>query len=151
MMVVTKKIKKRDILFAVLIVAAILAVLLIPSHTGDDVSPVMQKVKTNDDRVAFLSSMGREVEQQPVEEQDVRISAENDELLARYNELQQAQGYDLTDYAGKIVKRYVYRVLNDPSGDVDLYATIYIHDGDVIGGDVASRCPGGKMRALKAA
>lgn len=150
MMVITKKFKMRDILIFALVIVAIMAVLLIPGKSPETESTQETKseIRTNEDRIAYLQQLGYEVEQPPLKERDVRIPDAEDPVFTRYNALQLSQGFDLTQYAGKVAKQYVYRILNDPSGDVDLYATILVYDNQVIGGDVASKSASGVMRAL---
>ncbi|MBQ7256004.1 MAG: DUF4830 domain-containing protein [Oscillospiraceae bacterium] len=150
MMVITKKFKMRDILIFALVIVAILAVLLIPGKSPETESTQETKteISTNEDRIAYLQQLGYEVEQSPLKEREVRIPDAEDPVFTRYNALQLSQGFDLTQYAGKVAKQFVYRILNDPSGDVDLYATILVYDNQVIGGDVASKSASGVMRAL---
>ncbi len=150
MMVITKKFKMRDILIFALVIVAILAVLLIPGKSPETESTQETKteIRTNEDRIAYLQQLGYEVEQSPLKEREVRIPDAEDPVFTRYNALQLSQGFDLTQYAGKVAKQFVYRILNDPSGDLDLYATILVYDNQVIGGDVASKSASGVMRAL---
>lgn len=150
MTVITKKLRKRDLLIAAIVIAAIAAVLLIPgkTHAPDAEQAQPARIETNEERIAYLQSLGYVVDETPVKEREVRIPEAEDELFTRYNALQLSQGFDLTQYAGKVATQAIYRILNDPSGDVDLYATLLISDGCVIGGDVASKSASGVMRAL---
>ena len=63
----------------------------------DTVKYTYSGVKTNDDRLAFLSQFGWEVEPTP-EEQNVTIPGEFDRVFVSYNELQKQQGLDLSKY-----------------------------------------------------
>ena len=150
MMVITKKFKMRDILIFALVIIAIAAVLLIPgkSPEAESTQELPMEIRSNEDRIAYLQQFGYEVEQAPLKEREVRIPDAEDPVFTRYNALQLSQGFDLTQYAGKVATQYVYRILNDPSGDLDLYATILVYDDQVIGGDVASKSASGVMRAL---
>ena len=50
------------------------------------------KIKTNEDRIAFLAQFGWEVEAAPREECTVTIPAQFDKVFLGYNELQKQQG-----------------------------------------------------------
>lgn len=150
-MVVTAKLKKRNILILLAVLAAILAVLFIPGRKTNETAgtSAAEKVETNEQRVAFLQNLGWEVEESPVETQEVTIPAEENEVYTRYNELQKSQGYNLNDFAGKTVKRYVYEIKNHPDAAGTYRATLLVHKGRVIGGDVASTDAGGQMHSLQ--
>lgn len=148
MMVVTARLKKRNLLIAIAATIAILAVLLIPKNSRKDTTTSV-KIETNEQRVAFLQELGWEVEQDPVQTQEIVIPTEDSDVYQRYNDLQKSQGYDLNACAGKVVKRCVYKVTNHPDTTGDYYATLLIHKGRVVGGDVASSAADGIMHALQ--
>ena len=150
MMVITAKVKKKNLVMILLAVAAILVVLLWPSGKKQPAAETgtIQKVETNDARVSFLKQFGWELNDAPVETQEVRIPTEPNEVFSRYNELQQSQGYDMSNYAGKIVKRYVYEITNHPDDGDDYRATIFVYRSKVIGGDIASTDAGGQMHGF---
>ena len=79
----------------------------------------------------------------------VRIPEKDSETFSRYNELQKSQGFDLTEHAGKKATRYVYEILNYPDADQPVYATIFVLDGKIVGGDVTNTAPDGKMHGFK--
>lgn len=108
------------------------------------------KAKTNEDRVAFLSGYGWTVEQDPVEVLEVIVPEEFDQVYQEYNALQQAQGFDLTDYAGKRCKRYTYRVTNYPEKDSEVHASILMYGDRLIGGDISSTAADGFMHGFAA-
>lgn len=95
-------------------------------------------VKSNDDRVAFLSQFGWEVESTPIEEVKVTIPSEFDKVFVGYNELQKQQGLDLTKYKNKEAMRYTYKITNYPDYEGTVYANILVYRGKVIGGDVCT-------------
>ena len=111
--------------------------------TGDmlDVSQLKGREK-------YLASYGWEVAQEPVQTQEVRIPTEPSEVFERYNDLQVSQGFDLHNYAGKSVKRYVYQISNYPDTEDTYYATLLVYKNAVIGGDVSSSAQGGGMHSL---
>ena len=97
-----------------------------------------EKVKTNEDRIAFLGQFGWKVEPTPVESTTVTVPKDFDKVFAAYNELQKRQGLDLSDYACRTVERYTYTVTNYEGYDGTVLANVLIFRGRVIGGDICS-------------
>ena len=105
---------------------------------GEESTIRYDKVKTNEDRIAFLKQFGLEVESEPTEATTVTIPAEFDKVFATYNELQRKQGLDLSSYGGRTVERYTYTVTNYPQYTGTVQANLLIYRGRVIGGDISS-------------
>ena len=103
---------------------------------------------SNEDRIKYLESFGWQVNETPVQTQEVRIPEEFNEVFTRYNQLQQSQGFDLSAYAGKTAKRYVYAITNYPGGSPDYCATVLVCRQQIIGGDVTSKAQGGQMHGF---
>ena len=157
MVILTAKVSKGKlaaIVLLIIFVVVLLAVLLknadapAPAETGEEMTVTTENVRTNEDRVAYLAQFGWEVSAEPVQTQEVRIPTDPSDVFERYNDLQIAQGFDLHDYAGKTVRRYVYEVENYPNGDGQYYATLLICKGAVIGGDVCAAEKGGVMHGF---
>ncbi|MBQ8509065.1 MAG: DUF4830 domain-containing protein [Clostridia bacterium] len=106
------------------------------------------KIKTAEDRIAFLRQFGWEVEAVPLEEVEVTIPAEFDKVYQSYNELQRKQGFDLTGYMKKNVMRYTYKITNYPDYTGDVYANFLVYKNKVIGGDVCSADSNGFIHGL---
>lgn len=104
---------------------------------GDNVT---LKASTQEERVAFLSQFGWEIDEDPVEVREVIIPEEFDDTYTAYNEIQKKQGFDLTVYAGIRVKRWTYTVKNYTGYENKecIHANILVYDGLVVGGDVCS-------------
>ncbi len=98
------------------------------------------KASTHEERMAFLSQYGWELDEEPVEVCEVIIPSEFDETYEKYNEIQKAQGFDLSVYAGVRVKRWTYAVKNYPGHENKNYIRVnmLVYEGVVIGGDVCS-------------
>ena len=107
-----------------------------------------EKIRSNEDRVAFLAQFGWEVEETPAEETTVTIPREFDKIFAAYNELQRKQGLDLSLYSGKTVERYTYTVKNYEGYDGTVLANLLISRGRVIGGDICSADPTGFVQGF---
>ena len=149
MFMMTAKVNKKKVLLA-LAAAAVLIVGLIMLLGGEDSAPTAApSLATNDGRVAFQKSFGWEVAASPKESGQVRIPEQSTEVFDRYNALQKSQGYDLSQYAGKTVMRYVYKITNFPGATEPVYATVLIYKDQVIGGDVTDTAAKGAIRGFK--
>ena len=149
MLVMTAKVDKKKI---IIVAAAILAVIAILAllFSGNNSEPTASTgVANNDARVAFLKSFGWDVTTSPVESGQVRVPEKGNEVFNRYNELQKSQGYDLNNFAGKTVMRYVYQINNYPNATAPVYATLLIYKNQVIGGDVTDTSAKGSIRSFK--
>ena len=113
------------------------------SGISESVSVSYDKIKTNEDRRAFLSAFGYEVSAEPTESVTVTIPSRFDKIYAGYNEIQRAQGFDLSKYKNKEVERYTYTVTNYAGYEGTVYANVLVYRGRVIGGDVCSADSGG--------
>lgn len=143
-------IKATTIKFAVVIGVAMISlaaiILLVPEYTPRTTAAIAKtvaeynfdKIKTNDDRVAFLKQFGWDVNPEPAEEVTLKIPAEFDKVMNTYNELQKKLGLDLSKYRGKEVTRYSYNVTNYPGYTGTVTANVIVYKGRVIGGDVSS-------------
>lgn len=157
MVMVTAKLSKQKLLLIAALLVVVVVVLCLCLHGSGNSSetpdtaqePVAVDVKTNEGRVAFLASFGWEVAEEPVQTQEVRVPTEPNEVFQRYNELQISQGYDLTQYSGKTLRRYVYTVTNYPAADGGpYYATVLVYKNEVAGGDVCSAAQNGVMHSF---
>ena len=136
MMVMTAKVDKKKIALILTAVAVVIVALVLFLRSGDSSAPTAApSVATNDGRVKFLTSFGWDVANSPVESSQVRIPKEPTEVFERYNALQKSQGYDLSQFAGKTVMRYVYKINNYPGATDPVYATVLVYKDQIIGGD----------------
>lgn len=150
MMVMTAKVDfKKTIGIITAIAAVILALILIFGSSKDTAPTSAPSVSTNDGRVEFLRDLGWEVSTSPRESTQVRIPQEMSDIYRRYNALQQSQGYDLANYAGKSVMRYVYQINNYPGATEPVFATLLVYKGKIIGGDITNTAAGGRIHSLK--
>ena len=148
MMIMTAKVNMKKILIVLGAIAALL-IGIIALFGGSDTTHTSATVSDNDSRVNFLKSFGWEVTTTPVESGQVRIPTETTEVFDRYNQLQQAQGYDLMKYSGKKVMRYVYKVTNYPGATDPVFATVLVYKNQIIGGDITNTAAGGKIQSFK--
>lgn len=149
MMVMTTKVdlKKIGILLAA-VAAVILAIILL--FGGKESTPTgTSAVSNNDARVKFLTDFGWQVSASPAESSQVKIPQGQGEVFSRYNALQKSQGYDLSQYAGKNVMRYVYKINNYPDATDPVYATVLVYKNQVIGGDITNTAAQGVIQGFK--
>ncbi len=140
----SKKIKKFLLVglsFSIVVGAVILSKCLIK---GDSKTNIVESVGSNvtdsSGILAFISTFGWEVDEEPDEVREIVIPAEFDEVYTNYNTIQTEQGYDLQKYAGERVKRWTYTVKNYP-GYVEeecIKINVLVYEDKVIGGDVCS-------------
>ena len=145
MLIVTAKVPRRKLALgaalAALVCCCAVALNLGTSDSREAVAsglPDPTGVKSNEDRVAYLAGYGWEVLSEPLATQELLIPEEMDDSYDEYLTLQSQQGFDLTRYAGKRVKRYTYEVTNYPTGETGVQANLLIYKITVIGGEVLS-------------
>ncbi len=149
MMVMTAKVNLKKILLVLAAVAAVILALIWLFGGDDTAQTVAPSVSSNDGRVQFLKDFGWEVTTSPLESGQVKIPEEGSQMFDRYNALQKSQGYDLSQYAGKKVMRYVYQINNYPGATEKVYATVLVYKNQVIGGDVTNTTGRGRMQGFR--
>ena len=107
-----------------------------------------EKIRSNEDRIAFLKGFGWEVQSTPTESTTVTVPREFDKVFAAYNEMQRAQGLDLSGYSGRTVERYTYTVTNYENYEGTVLANLLIYRGRVIGADICSADTEGFVHGL---
>ena len=158
MMVMTAKVNLKKVMIALAAVAAlIVALILLLGGGGDSAETSAPTASSNDGRVKFLTDLGWDVTTSPTDSSQVRIPAASSDVFERYNALQKSQGYDLSEYAGKKVMRYVYKINNYPGATEPVYAILLfqpenfrmVYKNQIIGGDVTDTAAQGKIRGFK--
>ena len=145
MLIVTAKLPRRALALGGLLAAiALCAGTVLPAFSPalpagvEKTAPSPAKVRSNEDRVAYLAEYGWDVSPEPVSTEELLIPDEMGDTYQEYLRLQQQQGFDLTQYAGKRVKRYTYEIYNYPSGEAGVQANLLVYRKTVIGGEVLS-------------
>ncbi|MCH5182652.1 MAG: DUF4830 domain-containing protein [Oscillospiraceae bacterium] len=141
------------ILFSAAVLVGIVALLPVIDPSGEvAIAAVEYKgVDTVEEQLSFLRELGHEPDPNPVYAGEVVIPEVFDSVYETYNQLQKAQGLNLEKYKGKTVRRYTYALT--PSGgetsDGNMgevrYATLLIYKNRVIGGDITTTGPNGKV------
>ena len=96
----------------------------------------------------FLKKNGIDVDIPSCEIEKIKIPEEFNDTYKKYNDLQRKSGYDISDYCGKEVKKYTYKVLNYNSDDTVIVNLLVFAD-KIIGGDIASAAVDGFIKPLK--
>ena len=155
MLIVTAKVPRRKLALGVALAAlacCCAVVLNLSTSSSQEVAapgiPDPKGVKSNEDRVEYLAGYGWEVNSEPLATQELLIPEEMDESYDEYLALQSQQGFDLTQYAGKRVKRYTYEITNYPTGETGVQANLLIYKNRVIGGEVLSPQMDGFLHGL---
>ena len=147
MFVYTAKLSRKKLLAVLLAVAAVAALILFFALRGGGKRSA-PAVRTNEDRVAYLEALGWEVEDTPLETQEVIIPETFEGVYEDYAKLQADQGFDLAKYAGMEATRYTYVVENYPDAQGQVVADLLICRNRVVAGDVQSVALDGFMQGL---
>lgn len=154
MIVYATKLTVKKAAVGLLALAAVLWGVSTLSARGADVTSaaaeadLSRRLATNEARVEFLESYGWEVEQTPRSEVEVRIPDTFDAAYEEYNTLQKTQGLDLERYKGRKAMLYVYPVLNDPSGEEGVTASLVLYRNRLIAADICSAQTDGFIRSI---
>lgn len=150
MFVMTARLSKTKLLAAIFLVAAAVLLIVLLASGGGESTPSSPMGDTNDSRVAYLATFGWSVNAQPTQTQQVKIPETADNrVFSRYNDLQLSQGFDLTEYAGKEITRYVYEILNYPDATAPVYASVLVYEGRIIGGDITNSAHDGIIHGFQ--
>lgn len=141
------------------VVALSLAVLVslmlfVPQYEAAETAGDLQEtvsytgIRTNEDRIAFIGQFGYTVEAEPLESGEFTVPEEFDRVLAGYNEIQKAQGLDLSRYAKKTVTRYTYTVTNYEGYEGTVYVNLIVYRDRVVACDICSADSAGFVDGL---
>lgn len=155
MLIVTAKLSRRKLaLWGAAAAGLLCCALLLRSAAGQPALSVESGVvspkgmKTNEDRIQYLSGFGWQTAPEPIAVEELLIPDEFDESYQDYLSLQAEQGFDLTRLAGKRLKRYTYQILNYPTGQQDVQVNLLIYKNTVVGGEVLSSRLDGLLHGL---
>lgn len=142
MIIFTARVPKRQLLAAgaaaLCCVFAVLAFTLTLGGRAVAASAEVKHVKTNDDRLAYLSGLGWQVSPQPIATEELLIPEQFDDSYQGYLQLQADQGFDLNQYRGKRVKRYTYQLTNYPAQAEPVQVALLVYKNKVVGGQIQS-------------
>ena len=107
------------------------------------------KLRTDEERLKFLASLGWQTTGEVVDEQSFVLPETFDRVLSGYNEIQKDQGLDLSRYRKKRVTRYTYEITNYEGYEGKVYANLIVFRNRVIAGDISSADPMGFVSGLE--
>lgn len=153
MFVFTAKLNKKRAVLIIVCLALILTLTVIAVNasgakkSGKRISE--SGIRGTDDIVAYLASLGWQVDPAPIETRTIVIPRQFKGVYADYIKLQKEQGYTIENYAGMQAVRYSFRVTNYPTGEEDIVADVVLFGQEIIAGDIQSTALDGFMRGLK--
>jgi len=137
MLIWTAKFSRKKAVAAVILMGVVMAVLIVLAGRAPE-EPEAPRLTSNDERVAYLQSLGWEVEPEPIETLQFLLPAELEEPYLSYNKLQVSQGFDLARCCGRQVTRFTYAVTNYPGQAGGVQANLYICEEEPAAGDLCS-------------
>lgn len=150
MMIWTAKFSRKKAALAVIFMGAVMAALIFlmgRAPEGGGEAPLPQ-LTGNEERVAYLESLGWSVETEPIETLQFLLPAALEEPYLSYNALQTSQGFDLSACCGKQVSRFTYAVTNYPGRPQGVQANLYICEDLPVAGDIFCTGPDGFQDTL---
>ena len=94
-------------------------------------------IESEGDVAEFLSGVGIEVDSVPERTFNFTIPEKFNSVMEKYNAIQRSQGLNLKRYCGKDATVYIYKV-NNYEYDGEVFATLFIRNGQIIAGDISS-------------
>ena len=107
------------------------------------------KCATAADGVSWLREQGWEVEPEPAGQMEVVVPPEFDAIYESYNDIQKAQGFDLSRYRGETVTKYTFLVKNYPQEPDGVAANLLVYQDKIVAADLCSLELGGFLKEAK--
>lgn len=117
-------------------------------ETGDVMTLSAKGMKTQEDRLNYLESLGWEVNRETAVTKTVQIPKEFNGAYGEYNQLQQKQGFDLSKYKGKKVELTTVNITNYPDVPDNVTANVLVYKNKIIGGDICQETENGFIQGL---
>jgi len=114
-----------------------------------DMDLIKMWIQNSGEMIAYLESLGWSVSADPLAVEELLIPEAFDDSYQDYLALQSSQGFDLSAYCGKRVKRYTYEITNYPTGETGVQAALLVYKNKIIGGEVLSTSPDGFIHGLE--
>ena len=140
--------KKAACLTAVLLLGALTAFFMGKSRPAAAAGVQDVPVHKEEERTAYLRSLGWEVSSEPIEVREVLIPREFDAVMENYNRIQKEQGMDLFPIRGRTVRRYTYAVHNYPGQPEHVRADLFLYKGKIVAADLCSTRLDGFLHGL---
>ena len=128
--------RRRMALFSLALGLVIGSALVLAGCFGGDKEAEVITAATNEERVAYLESLGWQVEPQPIETLDLQLPEKLEGEWDAYAKLQKGQNLPFSEFAGQAVTRYTYTVTNYPGRSQGVQANLYICEDRPAAGDI---------------
>ena len=137
-----RKIAAVLLIFTAVVVLAVALRLETFSMTDDE------GIKCTDEAAVreYLHSFGLEPSEVTVDE--IIVPHEFNDVYENYNDIQRSQGFDLSDYKGKVLQRYTFKINGHPNGG-HYFAEVLLFNKTVVGADIYSTEIDGSISPLK--
>ena len=147
MFLVNFRASNKKIVFCLLMFTVIVVLTVaIRLNSFDKQSEIVVECGTEAEVSEYLESFGLQLGECTTD--SITVPYEFNEVYTNYNNIQQSQGFDLSEYKGKTVNRYTFAVLNHPDGQ-DVFVEVLIYNKTVIGADIYSTSVDGFISPLK--
>ena len=148
MFIITAKFSRRRAFALTAVACLALALIVLPRACRKSAEAPAIPAETNEQRLAYLASLGWAVNDQPIETLSITLGETLEEPYLSYNTLQLEQGFDLTRQCGKTLSRYTYVVTNHPACQQSCQLDLYVCEGVVAAGDIVCTGENGFMAGL---
>ena len=102
----------------------------------------------NEQRVAYLESLGWQVLPEPVATMDLQLPEDLKAQWGDYLKLQTQQGMPMADCAGQVVRRFTYTVTNYPDVPDGVQVNLFTCGDRLVGGDIIATGENGFQTGL---
>jgi len=140
MFIWTARFSRKKAVASVLVMGIVMVILILLTARQDEKAAEQSQLTDNTQRVAWLETLGWQVDPEPLETLQFLLPETLEEPYLSYNTLQKTQGFDLSACCGKQLSRYTYTVTNYPGRPSGVQANLYICEGLPVAGDIC--CPG---------
>ena len=136
MLIWTAKFSRKKAVLSVLFMGVVMVLLILLAGRQDEKDAAPPQLMDNSQRVAYIKSLGWQVEPEPLETLQFLLPETLEEPYLTYNELQLSQGFDLSACCGKQISRYTYAVTNYPAKTDGVQVNLYICEALPVAGDI---------------
>ncbi len=143
-----KSVKTRKKALLTVLIAALIIFMLILAR-GFFMPGTDYDLDTAEGREAYLNSLGWEINKDSESFKTVVVPDKLEGIMAQYNRMQKAQGYDLSMHLGESCSQYSYELTNYTDADGTVIVTLYIQNGEIIAADIHTTAVNGFMHGLK--
>ncbi|MCM1115258.1 MAG: DUF4830 domain-containing protein [Clostridium sp.] len=137
----TLRLKPKTLFGIILAVTGVVVILLtfVTNHVKTESKSVSAIVSASTDieRRDYLATFGWSADEN-FDTKELTIPQEWNDVYSNYNEIQLNQGFDLTEYKGKKVTLYTYKINNYKDISEGIVADMLVCDGNLIGGDICN-------------